>query len=422
MHGRTDVRHLARMVRRHVACRLSPNGRMGETGAVAILVATLLGTGVLLGAAALTMDTGSLLYERSQLQNGADAAALTAAKDCASSAACAPSASAGSALTALAGANAADGTTKISSICGSATAVLSNTGLTSTCSASSGQLVDCPAVSSAFASAPYVEVRTNTLNADGTTVLPPILAQTLAGGYSGETVRACSRVAWLPGGVPPGPVLPVTFSYCEWKAITGANPPLVAGSYVAPPVGAYPGYGVTAPNTAWPAAVNEVTLDTKGSSEPGCPSWNGHVAPGNFGTLDNVSCSPTVVNGWVQGVSGASDPCTTSTLVPDIGAIAYIPIFDCFTNEPYILGANCTDGKNKDWFHISGYAAFYLTGFYFTSSGSAGGSIFPPDNGAQPCSGGSRCVSGWFTTSTLSTTAGPPGPPPFGTYHIQITG
>ena len=57
--------------------------RAPERGAIAMMVTVLLASGVLLGCAALSVDVGNLSAERRQLQNGADAAALSAAQDCA---------------------------------------------------------------------------------------------------------------------------------------------------------------------------------------------------------------------------------------------------------------------------------------------------------------------------------------------------
>ena len=55
-----------------------------ERGAIGVLIAVLVGGGVLLGMGALTIDVGRLYQNRAELQNGADAAALAVAKSCAS--------------------------------------------------------------------------------------------------------------------------------------------------------------------------------------------------------------------------------------------------------------------------------------------------------------------------------------------------
>ena len=71
------------MQRMNLMIRLSTLSRSSERGAVATIVAMLLGFGVVLGFAAISIDVGSLMWERRQVQNGADATALALAKTCA---------------------------------------------------------------------------------------------------------------------------------------------------------------------------------------------------------------------------------------------------------------------------------------------------------------------------------------------------
>ena len=81
--------------------------RHSERGASATIVAVLFGGGVLLGASALSMDVGSIMWERRQLQNGADAATMALAQACGrDAAACVPGTLAAQA--ALTDANATD--------------------------------------------------------------------------------------------------------------------------------------------------------------------------------------------------------------------------------------------------------------------------------------------------------------------------
>jgi Putative Flp pilus-assembly TadE/G-like len=430
-----NVMSLSKLVRSNVDRQLGRNGRDGETGAVAALVAIFFGFGVLLGLGALVLDTGSLLFERRQLQSGADAAALSIARTClaadevnglcpAPDVTPSSATSPGSALTILAGANATDKKSDITSVCASAALHAANpTAFPTVCPIlPSPGLVQCTGTTS---TAKYVEVRTSTRSGNGaSTILPPILGQALAGGtYAGETVKACARVAW--GAAGSGPVaFPVTFSYCDWKAQTGADPlaiPPVLGTYQLPPAeGLNPGYGA-APNTPWPVAGSQKILYSAGNGSPtSCPTWNGHVAPGNFGTLQNISCNASVVNGWVQGDTGNSVPCDRSTLANLIGTVINVPIFDCDT-PTWNSFANCTSAHGSgDWYHISGYAAFYLTGYYFSGTGNDGKSIFAPKN--TPCGGGDRCVSGWFTQDSLQTTIDDTGAPGFGSYVMQLAG
>jgi uncharacterized membrane protein len=60
-----------------------------ERGAVGTIVGVLLAMGVVFGFLAISVDVGSLLWERRQLQNAADAAALSLATECGTGANCA---------------------------------------------------------------------------------------------------------------------------------------------------------------------------------------------------------------------------------------------------------------------------------------------------------------------------------------------
>ena len=155
-----------------------------ERGAVAVLVAILLGGGVLLGMGALVVDVGQLYQERAELQNGADAAAVGVAKSCALGA-CDPAAAvtyADGNASALTG-----GTAGVSLVCGS--------GTLGGCPASTGAMTDCPPPP---AGANFVDVSTSTRTASGSTLLPPVFARTVLGNgsYRGTTVRACAQAEW----------------------------------------------------------------------------------------------------------------------------------------------------------------------------------------------------------------------------------
>ena len=65
-----------------LAARLAGRVRRDERGAIGVMVAVLLGAGVLTGMGAMVVDLGQLYQERAELQDGADAAALGVAKSC----------------------------------------------------------------------------------------------------------------------------------------------------------------------------------------------------------------------------------------------------------------------------------------------------------------------------------------------------
>lgn len=452
---RLSVMRLARLVHGHVDRRLSPNGRRGEGGAVAALFGMLVAFGVLLGLGAIVIDTGSLLYERRQLQNGADAAALSIAKTCAeadkahalNSALPLCAASDFLSLPELAGKNAADGLSDIASVCGSA-ALSDSTKVGSNPSAFPTQcappatpgLVECPNTSS---TAKYVEVRTSTRSADPSaahpTILPPILAQTLAGGgYSGETVKACARAGWGPGKTT-GFVLPIAMSYCEWKAATGANPgaiPPIAGTYVTPPdysFGVAYGYTglISSPQLTplWPTATEHEIYTASSVPALGCTTWNGHVTPGNFSAVvQTQSCSATAGE-WMVGNTGNDSPCTDLQLVPYRGKRILVPLFDCVASStaPLTPTTDCQAPGNEANYHITGYATFYLTGWQF--SGTTDGYDKSIKDSHQLCVGpgttgnSGRCFSGWFTREVIGVgQIDDTDAPDFGTTVIQALG
>lgn len=437
---RLSVIRRVHLVRGHVDHRLSLSGRRREGGAIAALVAILMGTGVLLGAAALTIDIGALLYERSQLQNGADAVALSIAKTCAGPTPCAaPDITASSSLSVLAGANAADKKSTIVSVCGSAALVAANpvafpvenqcpNWLATPPPADPG-LVECPKTTSA---AKYVEVRTETLNGDGSSILPPVFAQMLSGAgtqFSHTTVKACGRAGWGPARTTRGFVLPVAMSYCEWKAATGAIPtasPPVAGTYVTPPD--YTGgvlYGYDNDNGSltppWPTVAEYESYTAKSVPAPECTTWNGHLSPGNFSTVVSTSTCAAAAAEWMTGVPGNPDPCSDEQLDDYRGKVVLIPLFDC------IAATSTTDciAPGNTNYHITGYGSFYLTGFQFTSTKAPNNTSVrdnhPLCQGATGQSG--RCFSGWFTREEIGVgEIDDTGSPDFGTTVIQVLG
>ena len=178
----------------------------GEDGAVAVLVAILLGSGMLLGVGALVIDVGLIAVERTQIQNGADAASWALARDCATRA---PGCDA-SGLTAAkyAQANVKDGSVAVVA--------------TASCPGPCGPqdtLPSCPPLPPGLPSS-VAQVRTSTRNDDGSTLLPPVFARTLDQDYDGTNVITCARVVW--GVATQGTATGLAIGMCEWKQLAGA--------------------------------------------------------------------------------------------------------------------------------------------------------------------------------------------------------
>ncbi|MFC8502960.1 pilus assembly protein TadG-related protein [Pedococcus sp. NPDC057267] len=382
---------------------------------------------VLFGAAAISVDVGNLLWERRQLQNGADATAMAAAAKCAESpTTCNPNISAGGVLDTLDNRNANDNVSTITSVCGNATAQSMSAALTLCTGTGSNGVADCPPVPSGLpANTPYLEVRTRSKTTSGSSTLTNFFARTLNGGISQSSVAACSRAGW--GGASPtaANVLPIVMSYCDWAAATGYTGPGTATYPTSPDYSTYPstGYGSGSP---WQASW-ERKVWTAGNPST-CPTWNGHTAPGGFAALDSTtSCSvPSTQNAWYHGNTGNNAPCDPTIFAGLKNTIVYLPVFDCLTNAPTTITAatNCNSGSgNNTYYHVSGYAAFYLTGWYFSSNAMAS-----QVTGTVPCTGGDRCMSGWFlkdlvSSSDLNSLINPPtGTPNFGLTQVTQLG
>ena len=338
-----------------------------DSGAVAVIVAIVLVA--LLGVAAIVVDVGSLYAERRQLQNAADAAALAVAIDCARTS-CAGSSSAMTTAAAQANANSNDNATTVTQICGTAP------GLSPCVPSAPIAKWDCPAAPSSgiLASAPYVLVRTQTLN-KGTSLMPPIFARVLVPGYTGTTVKACARAGY--GAPSSAQVVAVTESLCEWNSATKNG-----STYApAPP---YP------PN---PAATVERVIYLHTTSKAGsCPAGPaGTDLPGGFGFLDDPTntCSTTVSTSGTYGDrtgTSVSQACKTALSAAQAGKyIVFLPIYSSVTG-------NGTNGV----YTLKGFAAFVITGYHLP-----GFQATSWLTGKLPCTGSDKCISGFYTQGLI---------------------
>jgi len=441
--------------------------RPGDRGAVAMIVAMLFGFGVMLGLAALTIDVGNINADRRQLQNGADAVALAVAQQCATDGTCdVVTPSKLDKLQKLADANAVDNATSIRrvdqgtpvgtpagspAICGTLAGLPAcPTGWTD--SPSMSNLQECPSTPTAK----YVRVYTETKNgADNRNILPYYFGAAITG-IEGANQQACATVTTTQ---PLGSAAPIALSYCEWAKATGNDPAHPAtggrGLFPAGPVGDWPGYVAytsvaVPPVPKWPAFApplpavptpvptlgNEIIIGLQGTTAAqNCSTWNGHDGPGGFGYLNaNSTCKAVAdLNGWIQVDTGNTMP-TGCDLSPYFNKVIYLPVFDCLTTsvgsaptwQP-VSGTVCTsnsaNGANT-WYHITGYAKFYLSG-YKTGGGSTteAGRTNPLAIPSLPCTQNDRCLSGWFLKGLVNTPPGPelaPGAPQLGAYAITL--
>jgi Putative Flp pilus-assembly TadE/G-like len=387
-------------------------GRGQERGAVAVIVALVVGTLVLTGVAALTVDAGSLYAERRVVQNGADAASLELAQACARGdmgkcTELSPD------LTALANLNSPDGFTDIDRVCGSTAPFTPCTPPPSPL-----RLVDCVSLPSSLpATAKWVEVRTTT---HSTTANPSVVRKFFANlndpSYDGKAVKACARAAWGPVGAYTTNA-PITISLCMFDAMVKANTALAAE-----PSGAWPGYGPGHDN-AWPTpSPEQIEYTTKYAGT--CANSNGHAANGSFGWLTNTACKATVTSGqWINGDPGNNEQCN---MQPYWGTKIMVPIFDCIVSShsdpgaPPAPGALCAippSGGSNIWYHVAGWASFYLSGYRFPSD------TKPSTlSGLALCGSPESCLGGWLTKATLSDAPIGDGGANYGVNSVQVAG
>lgn len=353
-------------------------GAGSERGAVAVLVAVVLGSGVMVGLGSIVIDAGQAYSERAQLQNGADAAALAVAARCALGAAtCDTGTSASSIAGTYANKNSNDTTSTVALVCGHD---------------SFGKLLPCPAPNPAkrincgdapTANSQYVEVHTATRTSTGQALLPPVFGRALLGAsFNGIGVTACARVAF---GTPAGSSgLALTASYCEWKAaITATGGTETNPKYASPP-------------PAVPPTTSEIVIyfhDTAPTPSHCIAGPSGFDVPGDFGSTQttDTNCNTQFnfdpAGGSTTYValpgSSLSAPCQAALLSAQLShRIVFLPIYDAVTGT----GGNGT-------YTLWRMAAFVITGYYWPSWSSNSWLTQ-----TQPCKGNARCISGYFTT------------------------
>lgn len=356
--------------------------RNDDRGALGVLIAILIGFGVLLGMGAIVIDAGIIYQERAELQNGADAGALAVARGCAVGASTCVVTKANY----YANHNAKDGISTVDTVCG-----FDGNSVLSSCSASTGAVTDCPATPAAGTK--YVDVHTSTQTSGGDTLLPPAFARTLAGNgsYEGTRVAACARAAWGPPKT--ATTIALTISWCEWSVATSGGT----------------AYGPTPPATPPVSAHRVLKLHT--TSGTSCPSGPaGSDGPGEFGWVDeaDADCSVLINNNTYSSDTGASagKDCKTALAVAFSSRQAiWLPIYTKVTGTG-------TGGT----YTLSGFAGFVVTGYWLP-----GATQKDWLTGRNECTGSEKCIAGYFVQGLVPTT-GTIGGPDLGARIVQLTG
>lgn len=318
---------------RWIARTPGPNRRDSERGASAIIVAILMVA--LLGFAAIAIDVGRIYWERAQLQNGADSAAISVALDC-SKGKCAEGETT---APGLADGNANDTRTKIESI----TYPIPGT----------------------------VRVTTGALSTDGDEGLGMTFANVF--GISEVSVPATAEASWGPPKITSS--FPWTAPLCAFKNLLSQDQLEDLAEF---------GHFDGAPSN------ERITLrsDTKAPEIPECVGQPGYVN-GGFAWIDfDASCQAQIDLSTGEPVAG-SDPgnnlpqsCKTALDNAMANPILF-PIFD-----------SSIGSGNGGSYDIYGYGAFQITGYHFSGSSKLD-PLAPPCNEGPGAN--ARCLQGYFT-------------------------
>jgi Flp pilus assembly protein TadG len=368
---RTIARPLVRLVGRD------------DRGVIGVLVAVLIGGGVLLGMGALVIDVGQIYQNRAELQNGADAAAMGAARQCALG--IFTTASATSTALGYAGLNASALTQHTAGV----TAVCGSSGLGSCSSVVGTGLTNCPPDPATGVN--FVDVMTSTKLANGSTLLPPVFGKTLVGSstYDGTTVKACAQAEW---GPPSGAdTIAFTVSGCEWDTATNNGQ-----KYVAP----YP------PAPTDPSYDQVLTLHS-GQTSGQCQANPADAdAPGAFGWTDDQTgtCTVLITNNTYNTNTGTSagNSCKAALLTAWTSrSVVYVPVYAAVVNQ-----------GNNTVYTLKGFAAFVVTGYRVPSASKADWL-----NPGLLCGPPKDCIDGFFTNGVLTQSPGGSG----GTQNLGVS-
>lgn len=361
-----------------------------ERGAVAVFVSILLI--VLLAIGAVVADIGAVYAERRELQNGADAAALAVAGNCAKRVITkdpSPCPTTGGVTTPAAFTTMAQTYANLNA----KDAISALNGLNGTPGVVFGKKAD----GSACKNCVTVRVTTQTTDSgEGQFRLLPWFAQVLD--KDGTEVFAVATATW--GSLKRGAAIPLAFSACEYNRLKdepGVQLIIFHGSPDCdPPI-------VEPSPTPTPTESESSSEDPGDGSVPSespvdGPGASGQDIPGDFGWLQPTSaggepCSvlPTA-NDWVPGETGANaNKNSISTLCPpsefkkwvDTARPLLVPIYTEVKGPP--------EQSNVEY-KVEYFAAFVMTGFHL-----GGGEYTYWPSPPPGCTGNERCVQGYFT-------------------------
>lgn len=385
-----------------------------DDGIVALLVALFVGAGVLTVLAALVIDIGAMQLERRQLQNGAEAAAVTAAYECSMAAQATYGCGNRTPAITVASHNARDGASAVvdGDLCGKGgqPALLP-------CNENTRSVRNCPN--------PFVtgvngtQVTASTLSSGGSSFLPQFFSQVVPG-FGPRTITACAQAQWGPPGAFDG-VIGIAIDKACWDAWVAAGAGYGPSSYTnastwehilrfgggSAAVGNCVGTSVSSMGFGWLATTNNCMLDTARAGSSTIGAWLYGDSGNNIPTTGSPNCNQMIVADALASTAGFE---RTKLAVPVFDCVYHVtnagtPTNNCPTSVPAP-----TTLSNGVYYHVIGYASWYLTGYYATPSqrypsSNAAPYTFTYDNLGANCSSSQTCISGWFARATLLSSA-----------------
>lgn len=341
------MRWLSR-VRANVLSRLG-----NESGVTIIFIAVVLLA--LLAMTAFVIDFGRIWQERRELQAGATAAAFALGEDCARDL-CDAAYDEMFVADLYADANATDGAAGIHSV------TLDLTGQT-------------------------VEVVTATKETDGADSMDMLFARIV--GFDTITVGAGATVAW---GTPyDASTMPLIFSECEWLRGEPDWPGWPGGDE-----DSLPDYDDQNLDLLNDHTMVTIMFHASQNDDTGCTLHPGLDLPGGWGWLDtDTGCTTNVTVDDRVGVDPGNRPPSECDDTDFDNMLGDPPILIPFYREQF------GNGNNAEY-EVSGYAAFFVTGFRFIGHDG----FLPPYLSARPCGPPDTCLSGYFVQYTSNAGTG----------------
>lgn len=362
-----------------------------DDGAIAVLVALMLGGGLLIGLLALVADTGTLMLERRTQQSAADAASLALAQRCAELSDDCSDAKAASFAGFFATNNSPDGLSRIVSIC---TGGVLATPITSKCATpTSSSRLDCGAAPTIDR---YARVVTGTSLSSGNLISP--LIYQIRGTGGGYSLKGCSQTAW---GKAAGAtvVMPLAFPlastsgagvqlYVDRTGVTLTELTTAGGPYFCT-------------STSSPPCPTPIDIDGRSVKLDFLPKGFGFISVGTTATLCTQSFR---VLDYVPRITTPSKLCDSNSFSKLLGVPSFIPAI-----------SEAKDTGNGNWqFKIAAFFRFKLTGYKVQGLGQGGD--------VPVCANGTSCIKGDFGRGVVpgETVSNDPNVPNLGAQAVEL--